>query len=139
MHVVVCGSMTSSEKMVEIKNELESLGHSALLPMHTEAYANKEKTEESDEESAENKIEGDLIRDYYKKIEDADVVLIVNEKKNGVEGYVGGNTFLEMGFGHVLNKKVYMLNEIPDVSYTSEIVAMQPIVLDGDLTKFENQ
>ena len=62
-------------------------------------------------------------------------MLLVNEKKNGIENYIGGNTFLEMSFGHVLGKAVYVLNDIPALSYTSEIAAMQPIILKGDLNK----
>ena len=34
-----------------------------------------------------------------------------------------------MGFAHVLNKKIYLLNNIPEMSYSDEIRAMQPIVL----------
>lgn len=61
--------------------------------------------------------------------------MAVNEKKNGIENYIGGNTFLEMSFGHVLDKPVYILNNIPKLSYTSEIIAMQPIILKGNLSK----
>ena len=40
---------------------------------------------------------------------------------------------LEMGFAHVLGKKIFLLNGIPDMHYKDEIRAMQPVVLDGDL------
>ena len=48
----------------------------------------------------------------------------------GVENHIGGNTFLEMAFACVLNKPIYLLNPIPELSYTSELEAMEPIVLD---------
>jgi len=47
----------------------------------------------------------------------------------------GSMTLLEMGFAHILNKKIFLLNDIPEMIYTDEIEAMQPIVLNGDLTK----
>jgi len=38
-----------------------------------------------------------------------------------------------MGFAHVLHKKIFLLNDIPDLSYTDEISAMRPICLNGKL------
>ena len=64
-----------------------------------------------------------------------EVVLVVNPEKTGVAGYIGGNTLIEMAFGHVLGKKLYVLYPLPDLSYTAEILAMQPMVLNGDVSK----
>jgi hypothetical protein len=74
---------------------------------------------------------------YFEKIKEVDAILILNFEKRGIEGYIGGNTFLEMGFAHILNKKIFLLNEIPEMLYKDEIKAMQPIVLDGDLSKIQ--
>ncbi len=60
-------------------------------------------------------------------------MLVLNYNKNNIPNYIGGNTFIEMAFACVLNKPIYLLNPIPDISYTSEIEAMQPIILNGDL------
>lgn len=133
MKIVICGSMSAAKKMVELKKQLEEKRHSILLPQHSEEFATGEKSEKTKEESAQNKIEGDLIRDYYNKIAKADAILVANEEKSGIESYVGGNSFLEMGFAHVLGKEIFLLNGIPETSYQSEIVAMQPICLKGDL------
>ncbi|MBT4597706.1 hypothetical protein HOC76_01660, partial [bacterium] len=126
MKIIVCGSMKISEKMVEAKRSLEGSGHQVLIPRFAEEYAKGKKQEESSSESIENKIEGDLIRDYYHQIEKGDVLLVVNEKLRKIDSYIGGNTFLEMGFAHVLGKKIFLLNGIPDISYKAEIIAMQP-------------
>lgn len=77
----------------------------------------------------------DLIRWYYNSIFNSDAVLIVNLEKNRIKNYIGGNTLLEMGFAHVLNKRIFLLNDIPDISYRDEILAIQPIVINGDLNK----
>ncbi|MEA2007419.1 MAG: hypothetical protein U9O20_04665 [Patescibacteria group bacterium] len=53
--------MSFVEKMVKLKNVLEKENWEVLLPRYTEEYADKTRTAESQEESAENKIEGDLI------------------------------------------------------------------------------
>ena len=56
--------------------------------------------------------------------------------KNGVKDYIGGNTLMEMGFAHVNDKKVFLLNSVPEkVPYVDEIKAMADFVLNGDLTK----
>ena len=62
-----------------------------------------------------------------------DAVLVVNPKKKDIYSYIGGNTLIEMAFAHILNKPLYVLYQIPDMQYTSEILAMNPIVLDGNL------
>jgi len=59
------------------------------------------------------------------------------KKKKGVKNYVGGNSFLEMGFAFILKKKIFLLNDIPEMPYTSEIVAMKPICLKGNLEKIQ--
>ncbi len=43
-----------------------------------------------------------------------------------------------MAFAHVLNKKIFLLNDISAMIYTDEIEAMQPVVLNGDFSKIEN-
>ncbi len=130
--------MKVSEKMVEVKKELEKAGHKVLLPRHTEEYAEMKTSDHIHNESVKNKVNNDLIRDYYNEIQKGDAILIVNENINGVENYIGGNTFLEMGFAHVLNKKIFLSNDIPEMGYKDEIVAMQPVVLSGDLNKIKN-
>ena len=86
--------------------------------------------------SVENKwekIELDLIKNYFEEIKKTDAVLIINENKNGVENYIGGNGLIEMAFAHILNKKIYLLNPVPKLNYTDEIEAMQPIIINNDL------
>jgi len=43
-----------------------------------------------------------------------------------------------MGFAHVLNKPIYLLNDLPDSDYLlEEIKAMEPTILYGDLNKIK--
>ena len=45
---------------------------------------------------------------------------------------------MEIGFAHVNNKKIFLLNPIPEeVSYTDEIEAMADIILNDNLTKIK--
>lgn len=136
MKIIICSSISAATEVIEVQSKLEAAGHEVEIPEGIKNEFLRGRTELAASEKAQDKIDGDLIRGYYKKIADHDAVLIVNPEKRGISGYIGGNTFLEMGFAHVLNKKLYCLYALPDVSYLSEIIAMQPIVLDGDLGEF---
>lgn len=130
MKIVICGSMSSIGYMRDIEKELLRKNHHVTLPKIIDG--------ETDRESAKNKLEHDLIRDYFRRIKSADAVLIVNVEKRGIPNYIGGNSFCEMAFAHVLNKKIFLLNDISAMIYTDEIEAMQPVVLNGDFSKIEN-
>lgn len=133
MKIAICASMTFSKEMLNIGKLLESRGHKIHLPKFTEHYATLDSRDKMHAESIENKITHDLIRFYYKIISDNDAVLAINLTKKGIENYIGGNTFLELAFAYVQNKKLYLLNPIPNIDFADEIIAMKPIVLNGNL------
>jgi hypothetical protein len=83
----------------------------------------------------EQKYNHDAIREFWKPMQEADALLVANYDKHEIKNYIGGNAFLEMGFAHVLNQKIFLLNPVPDMPYYgTEIIAMQPAVIHGDLT-----
>lgn len=134
MKIGICSSMQFTEKMVEVRDQLRQLGHKAFITnLHT-AFIGK-----SDEEKEKIKIEQknnqDAIREMWNLMQEADAILVLNLDKHGVKNYIGGNTFLEMGFAHVLNQKIFLYNPIPDMPYyKTEIVAMKPIIINTDLS-----
>jgi hypothetical protein len=125
--------MSASKEMVESEKKLIELGHEVILPEFTHEYAQMETLSKMHTESARNKVDYDLIRGYFDKIKSGDAILIVNVERKNIPGYIGGNSFLEMGFAHILNKPIYLLNQIPEIGYRDEIEAMNPIVLNGIL------
>ncbi len=100
-----------------------------------EATMEEIKQENQEGRGAERKIKLDAIKRHYKKIEKSDAILVLNYTKKSIKNYIGGNTFLEMGFAHVLDKKIFLFNPIPQMLYTDEILAMAPIVVAKDLSK----
>lgn len=132
MKMIVCGSMAFSSDMLNIQKNLQDLGHKVTVPEFAEECTNYG-LEKIQGESVQRKIQHDLIRGYFYKIKDSDAVLIYNKTKNGIENYIGGNAFLEMGFAHVLNKPIFLYNPIPNVSYKDEIRAINPRVIYGSL------
>ena len=93
------------------------------------------KEKEINGDGAFRKIKEDLIKRYYDKIKTCDAILVLNIDKNSIKNYIGGNVFLEMGFAHVLNKPIYLYNDLPDMNYSDELKAMRPIIINGDLKK----
>jgi len=135
MKIGVAGSMQFTDKMIDACKALEELGHATFMSGFKDRYAGKT-AEEIEELKLVDKYEHDAIREFWQPMQDADALLVLNYEKHGIKNYIGGNAFLEMGFAHVLNQKIYLLNPIPDMPYYgTEIIAMKPTVIHGDLTK----
>lgn len=135
MKIGVAGSMQFTEKMVEICEELSKLGHEVFMSKFADSYIGKS-DDEKEKIKLNHKYNYDAIREFWKPMQSADALLVANYDKHGIKNYIGGNAFLEMGFAHVLNQKVYLLNPIPDMPYYgTEIIAMKPTVIHGDLKK----
>ena len=144
--------MAFYEEMKSIQDELQSLGHEVQIPQLAlevpeefgggrQVYFGEyiEKNGGMDAFAPGHEIwdlkEG-AIRDHYEKIDWSDAILVVNHDKRGVEGYVGGNTLIEMGAAFYSKKPIYILNPVSSqLSYKQEILGMKPIVLAGDLSK----
>lgn len=126
--------MQFTDKMVEYCDQLKKLGHDAFVTDLHKSMIGKN-AEQIEEIKIHQKNNMDAIREFWRAMQGADAVLVLNFDKNGIENYVGGNTLMEIGFAHVLNQKIFMLNPIPEMPYCkSEIEAVRPIVINGDLS-----
>jgi len=141
MRITICGSVKFAEKLVEIYHELKEMGHEPM--MHKDMFGIADGTAKElingiSANHAEIKRERNFIKWWHDCIKSGDAVLVCNFDKNGILNYIGGNTLMEIGFAHVLNKKIFLLNPIPEMGYKDEIIAMQPTVLEGDLSKISS-
>ena len=137
MKIGIIGSMQFTEKMLEIKDELNRLGHKAFVTDLHKPFVGK-----SDEEKEIIKLDQknnlDAIREFWRAMQGADAVLVLNYDKKGIKNYIGGNTLMEIGFAHVLNQKIFLLNPIPEIPfYKTEIEAVKPIIIRGDLARIK--
>jgi len=142
MKITICASIDFTQEIEKAAKELEKAGHEVEIPLTSQKILRGELTLEQFKQEKSNsgdgsfrKIEVDVIKRYFNIIKNTNAILILNLEKHNIKDYIGGNTFLEMGFAHVLNKPIYLMNPIPDMPYTDEIKAMQPIVIDEDLSK----
>lgn len=134
--------MRFAKEMHDAYKFLREKGHDVFLPEFViefvEGKLDWEMGSLNSEEGAEKKKEHNLIYKHYQKIKESDAILIINSEKNNIKNYIGANTLIEMGFAHVLNKKIYLLNGLPEFEYLlAEVKAMGPIILDGKLEKIE--
>ena len=133
MKIGIIGSMQFTDKMLEIKSELNQMGHEAFLTDLHKTMIGKDAVE-IEKIKLHQKFNMDAIREFWRMMQGADAVLVLNIDKNGIENYVGGNTLMEIGFAHVLNQKIFMFNPIPEMPYCkTEIEAVKPVVINGDL------
>lgn len=146
MHVMKIGIMCSidfANEAADIKKRLEAKGHVVSMPYTIEKILSgdmqladvlKMKSEGAFSDYAKS---GDLIRRNWERMKNDDAILVVNIEKNGIPNYIGGNTFLEMGFAHVLNMNIYLWRDIPNMTYSDELKAMNPIVLNEDIESID--
>lgn len=132
MIITICGSMSFAQEMLIMQGRLQEHEHTVIVPHDAAVYAGQPlKLSEKWEQKAGE----DMIRRYYGEIQRSDAILVINLTKENVTNYIGGNSFLEMGFAHVLGKTIYLLNSIPDMAYRDEMMAMTPVVLNGDISR----
>ncbi len=129
--ITLCSSATFFGKLPQIKDALASRGHEVLLPSMQDYHELKEQ--------ALAKIVNDLIRKHFAKIEKSDAIYVANYEKKEIAGYIGGNTFLEMGKAFDVNIPIFLANELPmQISYREELLAMKPVIVGQDWEKMEN-
>lgn len=123
--------MSFAKDMLELKKELEIKGNEVVVPEELEVHISG-KVQEQDKWE---KINFNVFKKYFNQIKNCDAILVINKTKNDIENYVGANSLIEMAFAHVLDKKIFLLNDIPKMNCENEIAAMNPIILNGDLKK----
>ena len=134
MKICICCSLSFTNKVKIVADELEKLGCEVMLPngiltdaIHQPGF---------DPVAAKRDNGYDAIREHFNKIKNSDAVLVCNFTKNDIENYIGANTFLEMGFAYYIDKPIFTFNPLPDYKYINdEILSFGVKVLNGDLSK----
>ena len=110
--------MKVKDKILKVADALEKEGYNVLLPI--ECMQGLDKNIAS--------------RAHFDRIcnPDNEIILIVNETKNGIYNYIGPNSFAEIAFGFYFCKRVYLLNDIYE-PYEDELVGWKVIPLKGNL------
>ena len=114
--------MRDFARMEEIANELRQRGHRVTIPVDT----------------SEGRLGGrtvakrDFMKGMFEKIKQCDSILAVNDvPRGGVDGYIGPNTFLQLGMAFALEKPLFALKKWNErLPYKEELDAMGINLLD---------
>lgn len=131
MKITLCSSAKFFETLWNIKKSLEERGYEVLLPSMKDFHHLGE--------DSLAKIQCDLINEHFQKIDQSHAVYVANYDKNGIAGYIGGNSFLEMGLAFYRKIPIFLLNDIPQqVSYREELIALKPLVVGEDWDRLDD-
>lgn len=137
---MICSSMRFAEDILKTKKELESKGHIVHIPVDTEHIIENPHLPDSLEEDCKHLQESNILKRCFDLIAESDAILVLNYEKHGVKGYMGTSVLMEVGLAHYLEKKIFLLNNIPDYNkqrWAHEVHAVNPIVLNGNLERIE--
>ena len=139
--ITICSSVSFYRKVLEIEKQLKKLGYKVKIPQTARKMEKTgnfnvadHKTWFKNKNDYEKKTK--LMNDHFKKVVEGDAILVVNNKKNGIKGYIGGNALMEMALAHYFKKKIFIWNDIAsDFSFEEEVRALSPIFIQNNLSK----
>ena len=130
MKIAISGNVYILPDIMEVQEKLEARKHE-VIPVFKYLDQLEEKNEKKKEKYRLS---------FFEKLKRSDALLIVNTfEKDGRKNYISGSSFLEMGFAHALGKKLFLLQGVPEVSFKDEILAMNPIILNGNLRMIDTK
>lgn len=132
MKITLCGSMEFFGDMAGIAADLRTMYHHEVrIPAAESAFLDRKETGRQDKELWQ--LKGAAMREHLPHIEWADAVLVVNQTKKEIKGYIGANTLIELGIAFYLKKRLYLWSPAPDQGCRDEVLGMQPICIWGQL------
>ncbi len=133
MIITLCASTKFYDHVNKLVPKLKALGHEVFQPKTSLPNVKLLKDDASEKYREWRK---SLIDVHLGKIEKSDAILVVNDSKNGVSGYIGTNTLMEITIAYYLKKKVFILNAVDSENPVyDEVFAINATILDGDLSK----
>ena len=150
MKIALCGSMVFYDHMETLGEQLRNLGHIVEVPQlrinSEEAPNGKKSIRNLIEESGgtgsfapDHPIwveKAEAIDDHFIKIAYSDAILVANYPKHSTDGYIGGNTLMELAVARYLNKSIYLLFPVSDkLQYKEEVLGVLPIILHNNLER----
>jgi diphthamide synthase subunit DPH2 len=141
--IVLCSSANFYKHLNEVADQLEKMGFKAVTPhnareMRKKNDYNAEAVKSWYQNPDDFQKKSNYMRWHFDEVASGDAVLVINDEKHGVPGYIGSNVLLEMGLAFYLKKPIYILNPISkDAANYEEVVGMGSVMIDGDLSKIE--
>ena len=130
--------MAFTHEMIAMQKKLNKIDHVALIPLGSEPHFTDKKFVDSLDANLQFCIDNNVMKDNFAQLATCDAILVLNKKRNNIDGYIGISALMEMAVVHYLGKKIFLLNSIPSYDehrWAHEVSIMQPVILHGDLSK----
>ena len=143
MKIAICSSALFAKQSREIKEKLEKRGLEVFL--YPQSVRLRHETVDVSEYYSMRKkkltpellgAKRQLMDKHFATIRECDAILVLNFDRQRKRGYVGGNTFLEMGIAYWLGKKVFIWKKPSErLPYSEEIMAINPINVEENVER----
>lgn len=141
--ITLCSSVSFYKDLLEIEKQLKKLGFKVKSPKTAGIMAKNKNFNVSDYKTwftnkDDYKKKTALMNEHFKKIINSDVILVINNEKNGIKGYIGGNVLMEMTVAHINKKPIFLWNNISsDLSIEEEVRGLNPVIINRELSKIK--
>lgn len=139
--ITICSSASFYKDVLTIERQLKKLGFKVKIPQ----TANKMKKSgnfnvdhyktwfnNNDDYTKKTK----FMNGHFKKVVQAHAILVVNNEKHGIAGYIGGNVLMEMTLAHYFKKKIFIWNNINSgLPIEEEVRGLNPVFIQQDVSK----
>lgn len=135
--ITICASAAFYKHVLECMDLLEAKGYKVIVPSTALIMRKSGNYKEinykkwyTNEDEFHHKTR--LMDEHFAAVAESDAILVVNDKKHGVEGYIGPNVLMEMAVAYWLKKPIFVLNKVgKKVNVYEEVVGMGCKILDG--------
>lgn len=137
--ITICCSANFYKDALAVQSKLEKSGFRVTVP-HTATIMKKTgdynpthyKVWYSDK--GKYKIKAGKMRRHFNEIVKSDAILVLYLKKHNQNGYIGGNTLMEMGLAFHLKKPIFVWREAsPKSAIYEEILGVLPVFINADI------
>jgi len=133
MHLFIAGSLTFAKELLALQRFYHQHGHQAMVCDDCPLFAAEPDRKLSFDEQLREGIRKDVLREGFEKIRQADLLLVANYEKRGIQGYIGPSVLMEMGVQYADRKPMAVLFEpLKEQPSGLEIYLMQPTILYGN-------
>lgn len=129
--------MTFYRELVAIEQQLMKHGFIVNIPISAQTMKKNNDFEVSHFKGVFSYEErGKMIHSNFEKIATSDSILVVNNEKNGIQGYIGANVLMEIAIAYYFKKKIFVWNPIEEKAlYKEELLAFGAEFINKELTK----
>jgi diphthamide synthase subunit DPH2 len=141
--ITICASAAHYRQVLEIEKELKSLGFLVKIPKTANVMKRTNNFDVASyktwyKSKADYQKKTKLMKDHFKKVLEADAILVTNFEKNKLQGYIGGNVLMEMTLAFHYKKPIFIYNPISEeLGIKEEVYGLHPTFIDGDLKKIK--